>query len=211
MSQQPMKYWVNDFNLLHWPFQRVDGMQYIPVYLAADVEAVEAENVQLRETVKAYEGGMMHDHLVAQLQKTKQLEHALAAKEAACAELSFALGVAYAACKENSVTISEDCERTVVAALNNECGKALLSQRDTLQAELAQAKYALDLAEHGQQPKHANFMRLNAELARVRVLVDNAQASLDENPWKDWSDGKVRAFLQGLRDIFQPSRGEQDE
>ena len=45
--------------------------------------------------------------------------------QAACAELSFALGVAYAATKENGVTLTEDCEQTIINAMNNELGQHL--------------------------------------------------------------------------------------
>ena len=88
--------------------------------------------------------------------------------EAACAELSFALGIAYAACKENGVTITEDCERTIVAALNNEAGKALLSQRDTLQAELALSNGALENA-------NKEIHRLRSGLAEKTILANQAK------------------------------------
>lgn len=88
--------------------------------------------VQLKQALAAKEA------VIAQVELDKVLAQAVAA------ELSFALGVAYTACKENGATITEELERTIVAALNNECGKALLSQRDTLHTALQKLINAVD-------------------------------------------------------------------
>ena len=78
MSQQPMKrYWVNDGHLMSPLYDLPTGPDQSAVYLAADVEAVEAERDRLerqRDTV--------NEEWRKRGERIEELKHALAAKEA---------------------------------------------------------------------------------------------------------------------------------
>ena len=104
--------------------------------------------------------------------------------EAGCAELSFALGVAYAAAKENGATLSEDCEQTICNALNNTMGQRFL--------ELAQIVEGLP--KYGPVKTYAGFTN-NVKV--YGLLLDDKEPTIEQ--YRELADALARllAWRQG--------------
>ena len=235
MSQQPMKYWVQEVMLQVIP-ETVLGqpsVQYVPVYLAADVEALVQANTEAMEMYIEVNG------------KYHACKDALAAKEAVVERLR-TMSTVEMMCENESVnqhvrewevrclnaeaeltryknipvepvvTIEADGRVTVpVEAL-----QAYLHQRDTLQAELDRYQTAIRQGlwgdtipdePHGKEifVIRREVVKLYAELARVREALREALVIMRNYYGHAISRAAVEEFITKAQQHIQPSRGEQ--
>jgi hypothetical protein len=208
MSQQPMKrYWAYKHNLIDHPVVGMDGLvsdSVRPVYLAADVEAVESACEGFKVLAEDYS-----KRLLALEIKHTELKHALAAKEALLTEANTEIARRMEAAKQPHM-IYDKANRTLVD------GQALLAHRDTLQAELANTKQELEEVRSIGLEQLAHRQNAEAELARVSKEYNELIYAVG---MKHQGETRHQTALRYIREHenrdsgpsqeVQPSRGEQ--